>query len=310
MSPLSPEDLSALSPEYLDETNNPERLEGVSILFITLSTIVFSLFVVSRAFCAPRNTWETWALYPVAYIATLSNCIICLLLELITGTGRRTAYLLLFAPDKLTLYEKLRTAVEFTYVLGTTLPKIAILSSYIRLFSDRKVKLLSWITIAVIILQILVFGFIVYFTICRPFSYQWDHIPNILTDLAIIGLPLPTLFRLQMGKAEKIGVVVTFLTGGLGLITAIIRFVEFYTADLASDRVFYSVDTFLWTVIEQGAYFICSCFPGTRALVITVHGKLRRGITRPSQAKSEVNSNHGSHKPNVSQETVSISSAT
>ncbi|KAI0114534.1 hypothetical protein GGR51DRAFT_504787 [Nemania sp. FL0031] len=313
--------MSPLSPEYLDEKNNPERLEGVSILFITLSTIVFSLFVVSRAFCAPRNTWETWALYPAAYIATLSNSILCLLLVLVTGSGRHTAYLLLFAPDKLTLYQKLRTAVELIYVLGTTLPKVALLSSYIRLFSGRKVKLLSWITIAVIILQILIFGFIVNFTICQPFSYQWDQstggkcgnvllvykvysIPNILTDLAILGLPLPTLFRLQMGKAEKIGVVFTFLTGGLGLITAILRFAEFYTTDLTSDRVFYSVDTFMWTVIEQGAYFICSCLPGTRALVNTLRGRLKRRITHQSQEKSELNGNHGSPELCVSQGTA------
>ena len=70
------------------------------------------------------------------------------------------------------------------------------------------------------------------FTIFQPFSFKWDKsidghcsdllaayryisIPNILTDLAILILPLSTLWHLNMSRTRKAGVFLTFLAGGL-----------------------------------------------------------------------------------------------
>ncbi|KAJ2997444.1 hypothetical protein NUW58_g650 [Xylaria curta] len=313
MSASSRENSTAFPPEYLYERNDPQKLKDASIAFIVLPTIVFTLFVISRAFCANRNTWETWVLYPVAFIATLSNSILCLVIALTGGSGRRTAYLLLFAKDTLSLYQKLRTAVEFLYVLGAALPKVALLFLYIRMFPDRKIQILSWITLAVVILHFLTTGVIVSFTICQPFSYKWDQtgegkcgdvllvykfygIPNIITDVAILLIPLPILLRLRMGKIEKIGIILTFLTGSLGLITAIIRLVEFYATDL-SDRTFNGTNTLTWTAVEPGAYFISSCFPGLRALIGTIHKKLRPETTHRDPAKFRMHETYDSDIP-------------
>lgn len=69
---------------------------------------------------------------------------------------------------------------------------------------------------------------------CRPLAYGWDKtipggrcrkqgtsrafvlaIINILTDLAILALPLPWLWNLQMSKSRKFTVLAIFLLGGL-----------------------------------------------------------------------------------------------
>lgn len=52
-----------------------------------------------------------------------------------------------------------------------------------------------------------------------------------------------------------------------GIITAIIRFVQYFTRDLFADPLWYGTDLEIWTVIEPGAYFICACLPGLRPLI-------------------------------------------
>lgn len=52
-----------------------------------------------------------------------------------------------------------------------------------------------------------------------------------------------------------------------GIITAIIRFVNFVTINLFSDITYYGADTQTWTVVESGAYFLCTCLWGTRPII-------------------------------------------
>jgi hypothetical protein len=58
-------------------------------------------------------------------------------------------------------------------------------------------------------------------------------------------------------------------------VTAIIRFVGFYTTDLMSDLTYLGIDTMVYTLIEPSAYFICSCLPGIRPLIVTLFKKSR-----------------------------------
>lgn len=37
--------------------------------------------------------------------------------------------------------------------------------------------------------------------------------------------------------------------------------------DLASDLTYFGVDTYIYTIVEPCAYFICSCLPGIRPLL-------------------------------------------
>ena len=71
------------------------------------------------------------------------------------------------------------------------------------------------------------------FTICRPFAYNWDKftitghcgdivayylstaILNLLIDVAIVALPLPILWGLQMNLTRKISLTIIFSLGAL-----------------------------------------------------------------------------------------------
>ena len=43
--------------------------------------------------------------------------------------------------------------------------------------------------------------------------YRWASMPNLVTDLVTILLPLPVVWRLNTTRAQKVGLTVTFSIG-------------------------------------------------------------------------------------------------
>ncbi|KAI1763224.1 hypothetical protein GGR53DRAFT_531687 [Hypoxylon sp. FL1150] len=276
------QDLLNLPPEFL-AVDIHQKLMDASIAFIILSTLTYALFNISRITCAERNGWETWTVYPFSYICSLALSILGILKP--GGAGRHGAYWLLHDPGVIESFLKVDTATEFVYMAGVTFPKVCILLLYLYIFVDRTVRIITKVVLGVVLTNFVATGIIATFTICQPFAFKWDKsipnghctdlmagyryisIPNIFTDLAILSLPISTLYRLQISRIRKIGIFLTLMAGGLGIVTAIVRFVGFYMVDLFSDPTYLGIDTQVYTIIEPNAYFICSCLPGIRPLM-------------------------------------------
>lgn len=151
----------------------------------------------------------------------------------VAGAGRHVIYWLINDPSAIVQILKIQTALEFLYMAGVTFPKVAILVLYLRIFVERKVRIITWLVIGVVMSQWVATGIIASFLTCQPFAFKWDKsipnghcadtsaaykyvsIPNILTDLAVAILPMSTLYRLQISRIRKIGVSLTFLAGSL-----------------------------------------------------------------------------------------------
>jgi len=73
----SPGGMPSLPPEYLQEDIGYKLLD-TAIAFMVLTTIIYALFVTSRLFCAERNGWEFWILYPVSYLTCMTLCVTCI----------------------------------------------------------------------------------------------------------------------------------------------------------------------------------------------------------------------------------------
>ena len=135
-----------------------------------------------------------------------------------------------------TLLRRLEVGTEFLYLGCVTLPKVCLLVLYLRIFkvgSAPRVRLATWVVLATVVAYGLSTSFIVWPTICQPFAFKWDKtiegghcadiittyqyisLPNILTDLAILVIPIAPLYRLQMDRLRKVGLMVTVLAGSL-----------------------------------------------------------------------------------------------
>ncbi|PVH95531.1 hypothetical protein DM02DRAFT_690005 [Periconia macrospinosa] len=280
------EELMALPPEYLAEDQGGKLLQ-TSIAFLILVPLFFGFFVTSRIVHGSKDTWDVWVLSTISVLTCVSLCILGIFLVIDAGTGRHVAYHLLTDPSKITQYLALQTAIEFIYCIAISTPKLQLLLLYLKIFrvgTHRILRWIAWATMVCVILQWLIVGVIVWASICRPLRFKWDKsingtcadllaayryvsVPNILTDLVILVLPMSTVKNLHVSTLRKIGIFLTFLTGSAGIVVSIIRFVGFYTIDLFADVTYHSTVTMLLTIAEPSVYTICSMMPYSTPLM-------------------------------------------
>ena len=143
------------------------------------------------------------------------------------GAGRHAIAL---HPNVVIRWLKLDVAEEFIYNFSIMFPKLSILCLYKRVFSTRPYRYAIY-TLGAVVIFTCVVGQIVGLTICRPFAYIWDKsipngqcgdipaayryisIPNLLTDVGILILPLYGVWHLHTKVIHKLGLSLTFLTG-------------------------------------------------------------------------------------------------
>ncbi|TVY45761.1 putative membrane protein [Lachnellula occidentalis] len=202
---------------------------------------------------------------------------------------------------------KFQTGLQFLYPGAVTFPKLSILFLYLRIFTERSYRYSAFVICAILVINLVIL-WCFDFASCVPFSYQWNKfipghcidqnalftwisIPNLVTDVAILVLPLPVVYQLKCSKAQKLGVTITFLTASFGLITAIVRFVIFLTVPLAKDLSYYGGRVTIWTTVEPGVYLIAACLPSLRPLLGYFHVPIE-------SIRSRYRATNGSSKPN------------
>jgi hypothetical protein len=127
---------------------------------------------------------------------------------------------------------KVELAVALMYPPAITFPKLSILCLYLRIFAGRGYRYATYIICGVLILSLIVIMGVI-LGMCQPLAFQWDKaipgghcideqhffvwasIPNIVTDVAIILLPLPLIYKLQISKMQKLGLAFSLLAGSL-----------------------------------------------------------------------------------------------
>jgi hypothetical protein len=116
------------------------------------------------------------------------------------------------------------------YYLSLGLTKAAILLQYQRIFTAPRFYIASWIVMAVVIVYTIWTVFSSIFA-CVPVSAFWSKKParcidqfamwftnaaiNILTDFAIIMLPMPVIRSLNLRKRQKQALLGIFAIGGV-----------------------------------------------------------------------------------------------
>ncbi|KAH8691694.1 hypothetical protein GQ44DRAFT_695530 [Phaeosphaeriaceae sp. PMI808] len=276
--------LKALPQEYLAEDRGQD-LFRVSVAFIVLETFFIILFLIARVMNKTAKSVEVMYLMPAGYVFCVSVATVGILMVMNGGAGRHIEYLLLTDPNVIIYRTKLDKVLEYTYLTSVLFPKLSIVCLYLRIFSDsgRFYRFTAYTT-AGIITATWVAGIFLASFICVPFAYYWDRqipggkcgnqmlayrvisIPNAVTDLILLILPLPVLYTLHVKLPVKIGIFLTFLTGSVGILTSILRTVNFFTIDFFVDPTYLATQTTIWTITEPGVYLIAACMPTLRPL--------------------------------------------
>ncbi|KAJ8119103.1 hypothetical protein ONZ43_g3861 [Nemania bipapillata] len=148
------------------------------------------------------------------------------------GVGYHIGYLEETSPATVPEFFKYLLAISAWYLVIVNLSKIAILFVYRRLFPQKSVLYILY-GIGFVLTAGPLASFIAVLAACHPFSanwgsaqvqathcinkealFVWNSFPNIVTDVAMLGLPLPIVWRLHASTQLKLGLTITFLIGG------------------------------------------------------------------------------------------------
>ena len=135
-------------------------------------------------------------------------------------------------PILLARSRKLYLALSFIYNFSILFPKLAILCLYQRVFSTRYYRFAIYAIGGIVVLTCTA-AQLCTLVICHPFAFMWNRsipngscgdlkaafryvsVPNLVTDMFILALPLYGVWHLQTKVIHKIGLTFTFILGCL-----------------------------------------------------------------------------------------------
>ncbi|KAF2845690.1 hypothetical protein T440DRAFT_472469 [Plenodomus tracheiphilus IPT5] len=199
------------------------------------------------------------------------------------GLGRHAITL---PPDNITTVLKLLVAFECVYCTGVGLVKLAILLMYMRIFPTKNFRIGAYILGFVTIGWVIAINFVSIFQ-CTPIEKAWlgpaiagtcinlkasfigNAVPNILTDVAILAMPIAQVLKLQVSTAQRASLIFMFLLGGFVLFASIYRFTTIMQFDIA-DTTGTLAEACTWCVVEVACGIISACLPTLRPLMLLV----------------------------------------
>ncbi|KAI9811260.1 MAG: hypothetical protein M1832_000939 [Thelocarpon impressellum] len=255
------------------ETRQP-LLIALNATLLVLSTVAVGLRLLARRLVKQRWSYDDY------------NMIFCLLL----ACGLSTTNLIavhnglgkhLFATGNLDATTKYRLQYVFTiiYSLCICFTKITILAFYYRLFPSEGFRR---VVIAYVIALILVGGAsnLVAIFPCTPIRafwirdiqrrcinvYRWamtEAALTILTDILLLIMPMPLVWKLRISLRQKFAVSGIFILGGFVCIASIIRMPTLHLL-FGYDPTWTAVPAAVWSLVEVNMGIVCACLPVMR----------------------------------------------
>ncbi|KAF2157170.1 MFS general substrate transporter [Myriangium duriaei CBS 260.36] len=279
-------------------TSRSVTVFAVTVICFTLASIFVFFRMVSRAWIVKRISLDDYVMllaWVLAFGVTFTICY-----GATVGLGRHEADV----PDSWQgSLKSSQYAFSLLYQPALMAEKSSILIFFLTLSQSNKI--FKWATMATLAV-VLCAGFaITMFTAfqCRPPSAAYDLTPsadshctnivtiylssspvNIITDLALLILPMPILTGMRLPRKQKIILIVTFSFGLFVAVVDVIRVAYLQSAstyrlskvnngakgdsaDASNDFSWYASYSFMWTTIEVNIGIMCACVPGLKPLV-------------------------------------------
>ncbi|KAJ1331926.1 MFS transporter FHS family L-fucose permease [Microdochium nivale] len=281
----------------------PDR--GPSVFVVTTATFVLAtVFVVARmitrTFIVRRVSYDDHAML-VAWLVALGLSV-AIIVGATKGLGRHDINI---DPGDWDALRRTEYVFSVLYNPALMATKTSILIFYLRLSknTERILRLASWLVLGIVNVAGVVLTLLNIFQ-CRPIDAAFDMIDgaaycipilteficaapiNIVTDLAILALPLPVLTGMRLPLRQKVILILTFT---LGVFVTIVDVVRIYYLQQAVMSVTPSVSSnpaatfgdqpefawnaslsFMWSAVEVNVGIICACIPTLKPLIIRI----------------------------------------
>ncbi|MCJ1463804.1 hypothetical protein MMC07_002413 [Pseudocyphellaria aurata] len=166
--------------------------------------------------------------------------------------------------------------------------KESILFLYLRLFNVGHPRFRRAVYIAISIVA-LYYAISIVITIfeCRPVARSWDKTIhgtcmnvgiffyanasfNVVSDLMVMGLPVPVIAKLQLAKKTRIGLAFLFFVGTIATVASVVRFFTLQQGGKTQDISWTTSKSTIWSCVEINLAILCACLPILRVPLQTL----------------------------------------
>ncbi|KAI1662061.1 integral membrane protein [Daldinia decipiens] len=265
-------------------------------IFVIVFTIICGIFILLRVWAA-RLSHRSLYLDDAFILFAYANCIALGgvgLWAAVNGLGKSGAEL---SPEEVVINAKLILTSDLCWLLASVFVKMSILWLYKRIFAIRQFE--RWCWVLIVINGCYGISFItVYLTNCTPVDQLWNPSPdghcrdmqisdfstvavNLLLDLAIILLPMPTLWGLKLPLRKKVVVTIMFSFGLATIAIMIWRITETVQTRADPDFTLHLGLIGLISFFELWIGIIVACIP-TLAPLFRVYGQVFANKLKPA----------------------------
>ncbi|KAJ5288689.1 hypothetical protein N7478_001719 [Penicillium angulare] len=182
---------------------------------------------------------------------------------------------------------------ELIYLSVLPMTKISICCFYLRIFPEKRFRIITYCVIGLNVAYLIVFVLISVFQ-CRPLpgawlhwdgesNYKCNHINaqgwsaaaiNMILDILVMTLPLRQLYQLNLSVRKKVYVMCMFGLGLFVTLVSILRLNSLIHFASTTNLTWDYVTIGYWSTIECDVGVICACLPAIRSLLRRVSPKL------------------------------------
>ncbi|KAI9043065.1 uncharacterized protein KD926_004568 [Aspergillus affinis] len=245
-------------------------------IWSVIMIILAGLFVVTRLAIRFHNRrlgaddWTIFASMLSSVILTVTECS-----AVHYGYGKHSSYL---TQHDRVIALKWFFAAQVMYKVVIGLTKVSFFCLYLRIFIQPVFRRLCYGGIAFILAWSLAYILVTIFQ-CKPIASFWDKtikhphcvdsksqwlsyaVINILSDVAILALPLYPVSQLKLARAKKLALALIFGLGLFVCVTSIVRTTTLAKSAEDKDPTSGPIPATIWSVIEANAGIICACLP-------------------------------------------------
>ncbi|KAH8425101.1 uncharacterized protein LDX57_002850 [Aspergillus melleus] len=293
----------------LGENHTPRNNATVVCMFGLAATAV-ALRVIARVRVqhAPIAA-DDWFIF--AAMLPVMATLVCTVLGGTYGLGRHAWVVPL---DNVIVVMQVLFAYVLIYIFTIPLIKMSIICFYRRIFGMNAAM---WFCIF-LTLGYCVACTITFLSCCRPLSYYWTQyrdssggkcvfdlysfyignaVANVVTDVIILLVPIPLIWKLQMRTTLKVMISSIFILGGFVCIASLVRIYFMTFLKSSVDITWIMGDVFIWSSVEPCVGILCACLPTIRPLLRSAFRRLLGSLKAeqtfgPSSSDADVNELH------------------
>ncbi|KAI1763407.1 hypothetical protein GGR53DRAFT_531632 [Hypoxylon sp. FL1150] len=259
---------------------SPLPREGIELIAIPSVFLLLAILAVIARFYARSTSMSKRGISTDDYLIVASLVFTTAAVGLTYASvldGGAGIHMVDLTEEQIAISLKLLVPAPLVWVIATSLVKLSVLFFYITIFTMPMIRTAVFTVIA-LINGLVVAVLLETFLLCRPFEFTWNKtvpggvcgdikgaylstaIVNLAIDLAVVFLPMPVLWRLQMPIGKKLAVSAIL---GLGLLICGLtaaRIESILDLDL-HDLTYSNVPDLLFGALEIELGIINACLP-------------------------------------------------